>query len=173
MPEPELQIRDIDLQDAAAIADIYNYYIRETVITFEMDPVDAKTIQTRIEGTTGRGHPYLVMELDGSVIGYAYADQWRSRIAYQHTVETAIYLAHDATGEGRGFQLYKALIDRLRDDGKYHAVIGGLTLPNPASERLHAKLGFQQVATFPQVGRKFDQWLDVKFMQLLLDTNLG
>ena len=161
-----MRIRNVETSDAQAIANIYNHYIRETVITFEMDEVEPEEIAARIAATTGRGHPWIVMEVDEQVVGYAYADQWRKRIAYQHTVESAIYLDKDATGKGYGKILYQDLINRLRDDSRYHAVIGGLTFPNPASERLHASLGFRDVALFPQVGRKFDQWLDVKFMQL-------
>lgn len=165
-------IRDVVGADAARLAEIYNYYIRETVITFEIDEIAEEEMASRIAATTGRGHPWIVIEDDnGLVVGYAYADMWRKRIAYQHTVESAIYLDKDAVGNGYGKQIYQALIDRLKTTGRYHAVIGGLTVPNEASERLHRSLGFQDVALFPQVGRKFDQWLDVKMTQLILDSN--
>lgn len=163
-------IRDVSVADATRIAEIYNHYIRETVITFEEVEVSADEIRSRIEGTVGRGHPYLVIEEEGRVVGYAYADQWRARSAYRHTVESAIYLDVQSTGKGYGKQIYSALIERLRAEGKYHVVIGGLTAPNPASESLHRSLGFEDVAYFRQVGRKFDQWLDVKMTQLTLDA---
>ncbi|MEL7499981.1 MAG: N-acetyltransferase family protein [Planctomycetota bacterium] len=163
-----MKIRDVTIDDAARITEIYNYYIRETVITFEIEEVNSQDFAERIQGTVGRGHPYLVIEQDDRVVGYAYADRWRHRVAYQHTVEAGIYLDHQAIGNGLGYQLYAGLIERLRAAGRYHVVIGGLTVPNEASERLHARLGFENVALFKQVGRKFDRWLDVRMMQLTL-----
>lgn len=162
-----MNIREVTLDDAARITEIYNYYIRETVITFELTEVTVDDLRERISGTLEAGHPYLVIENDEKrIVGYAYADFWRQRIAYQHTVESAVYLDVSETGHGYGKAIYSELIDRLRGSGKYHVVIGGLTVPNAASEALHASLGFKEVALFPQVGRKFDRWLDVKFTQL-------
>ena len=160
-------IRPVSLKDAPAITAIYNPYIRETVITFEEEAVTAGEIEKRIQNILSLGYPYLVMELEKRVIAYAYAGQWRSRSAYRHTVETSIYLERNLTGKGFGSTLYQALLDEIRKLD-IHIVLGGITLPNPASVRLHEKLGFKKVAHFNEAGYKFGQWLDVGFWQLSL-----
>ena len=161
------QIRDVKLSDAEAIAKIYNPYILNTVITFEETPVTSEDIKTRIENVGKLGLPYLVMEENEQLIGYAYAGTWRTRAAYKHTVETSVYLQQGLTGKGLGTTLYKALIDRLKSLD-IHVALGGITLPNPVSVGLHEKLGFKKVAHFNEVGYKFGRWLDVGFWQLNL-----
>lgn len=163
----EPKIREALPEDAKAIADIYNPYILNTVITFEEDPVTPEEILSRIEKVQALGLPYLVMEQNQRVIGYAYASQWRLRAAYRHTVETSIYLNQALAGKGLGTILYKELLDRLRTL-HIHVVLGGITLPNPVSVGLHEKLGFNKVAHFPQVGYKFGRWLDVGFWELVI-----
>ena len=162
-----LLIRDVAPGDAEAIATIYNPYVLNTVITFEEIPVTAEEINTRINAILKLGFPYLVMEQNGHVIGYAYAGTWRTRAAYKHTVETSVYLEQQTTGKGLGTLLYQALIERLKTLD-IHIVLGGITLPNPISVRLHEKLGFKKVAHFSEVGYKFGRWLDVGFWQLNL-----
>src|ERR1044071_5823569 len=111
--------------------------------------------------------PWLVAEVDGAVIGYAYATKWKARSAYRFAVETTIYLQHGFEGRGMGKQLYAALLPVLKMRG-IHAVIGGAALPNDASVALHERLGFEHVATFRQVGFKHDRWVDVAYWQKLL-----
>jgi L-amino acid N-acyltransferase YncA len=152
--------------DAARICDIYNHYVRETVITFEESPVLEAEMARRISEITAR-LPWLVWETDAGVQGYAYATPWKSRAAYRHAVESSIYLAPGATGRGLGTRLYADLIADLRARG-LHCVIGGAALPNPASVSLHEKLGFEKVAEFRQVGFKFGRWIDVAYWELLL-----
>lgn len=161
-------IRPVHANDAQAICDIYNHYIVHTVISFEQDPVDATQMQQRIAEVT-RNYPWLVAVLDGRVIGYAYATRWRSRAAYDQTVESTIYLAPDGVGRGLGLPLYQALMQALRDGG-LHAVVGCIALPNAGSIYLHEKCGFEKVGHFPQVGKKFGQWVDVGFWQLTFDN---
>ena len=161
-------IRDVTNEDAATIAEIYNFYVTDTVITFEESTVDEKEMESRIVAILDAGLPWIVWEDAGSVVGYAYATPWRKRIAYRFTVETAIYLDKDGAGNGIGSKLYADLIEKLRKRNM-HAVMGMITIPNPASIRLHEKLGFEKVAEYPQVGRKFDRWIDVGCWQLLLD----
>jgi phosphinothricin acetyltransferase len=120
----------------------------------------------RIADVTAR-LPWLVLEEDGVISGYAYAAPWKFRAAYRHCVESSIYLAPSATGRGLGSQLYKALIANLRQRG-LHCVIGGAALPNPASVVLHERLGFEKVAEFRQVGFKFGRWIDVAYWELIL-----
>ena len=167
VPEPTQDlIRDCTLADAAQICEIYNHYVRETVVTFEEAPVDEVEMARRISEITSR-LPWLVCETDGVIVGYAYASSWKVRAAYRHAVESSIYLAPSATGRGLGTQLYKKLIADLRQRG-LHCVIGGAALPNPASVLLHERLGFEKVAQFRQVGFKFERWVDVAYWELIL-----
>lgn len=161
-----LQVRAATAADAAAIADIYNYYVANTVVTFEEAPVSATDMSARIAEVQGTGLPWLVGVKDG-VVGYCYATRWKSRSAYRHSVETTIYLANGVAGRGMGRVLYSAMLPILRAAG-IHAVIGGVALPNAASVALHEKLGFEQVARFRQVGLKHGHWVDVAYWQLIL-----
>ena len=161
-----ISIRNAAAQDAPQICDIYNHYVRTTVITFEQQPVSVPEMQARIENTVA-AYPWLVAEREGSLLGYAYATRWRSRAAYDHTVESTVYVADAARGSGIGRPLYIALLDALRRQA-VHAVVGCIALPNPGSVALHEKCGFEKVGHFPQVGRKFGQWIDVGFWQVLL-----
>jgi phosphinothricin acetyltransferase len=159
-------IRACAADDAAAIAGIYNHYVRETVVTFEETPVAADEVARRIVEVLAQ-HPWLVAEEDGSVVGWAYATQWRARSAYRFAAETTVYVAAGHHGRGIGSSLYSALIAELKQR-KVHSAVGGIALPNPASVALHEKLGFKNVAQFAEVGRKFDRWIDVGYWQLLL-----
>jgi phosphinothricin acetyltransferase len=157
-------IRVATESDAQAIADIYNYYIKNTVVTFEELPVSKNDILERIQKVTGSSLPWLVVEDGGAVIGYAYAGKWNVRSAYRHTVESTVYLSNSSVSKRSGTKLYKALFDTLRHKA-IHVVISGITLPNPASVALHEKFGMKQVAHFPEVGFKFGKWLDVGHWQ--------
>jgi L-amino acid N-acyltransferase YncA len=159
-------IRPVTPDDAQALADIYNPYVRDTTITFEEEPVTAGDMAARISLVT-KAHPWLVWEEGGHVLGYAYASVWRARAAYRHSTETAIYLAGDQQGRGIGTALYRALLAELRARG-FHLVLGGLALPNEASVRLHERLGFKKAGHMREAGRKFDRWIDVGFWELLL-----
>jgi L-amino acid N-acyltransferase YncA len=161
-----LSIRDVTTDDAAQICDIYNHYVRNTVITFEQQPISVPEMQERI-ASYASAYAWLVAERDGQLLGYAYATRWRTRAAYDHTVESTVYVADAARGSGVGRPLYMALLEALRRRS-IHAVVGCIALPNPGSVALHEKCGFEKVAHFAQVGRKFDQWIDVGFWQVLL-----
>ena len=160
-------IRPVQLSDADQIAEIYNYYVTETVITFEEDRVSGLEIQKRIENSVGAKMPWLVAEVEGQIVGYAYAGKWRERVAYRFAVESAVYVSHEKLGRGTGLSLYSALLDELEERGM-HSVLGGIALPNPASVRLHERLGFEKVAHHREVGRKFERWIDVGFWQIQL-----
>lgn len=159
-----MPIREVRAADAPRIAAIYNHYVRETVVTFEEDPVADAEMARRI-AETAASYPWLVSEIDGEVAGYAYASSWKRRSAYRYTAECTIYLAAARTGRGIGRPLYSALIAAMRGRG-LQAAIGGISLPNPASIALHEKLGFVPVGTFRQVGFKFGQWVDVGYWEL-------
>ncbi|WP_100615091.1 GNAT family N-acetyltransferase [Confluentibacter citreus] len=159
-------IRNVNIHDAKQIVDIYNYYVLNSIVTFDQIPFSEQDFKERIE-TISSQYPFIVFEEDHHILGYAYANMFRQKPAYKHTVETTIYLKHDVQGRQIGSALYIELLKTLKDQN-YHAIIGGLTLPNDASVRLHEKLGFKQVAHFKEVGFKFNKWLDVGFWELIL-----
>lgn len=161
-----MTIRPATTADADIITDIYNYFILNTIITFEETPLNVETMAGRINAIQSE-YPYLVIEQDEVVQGYAYATRWRERAAYRASVETTIYLHPDAGGKGLGGALYSELIQQLRE-AKFKTALGGIALPNEASVALHEKLGFNKVAHFIEVGYKFERWLDVGWWQLML-----
>jgi phosphinothricin acetyltransferase len=162
-------IREVEENDAAALAEIYNFYIQNTVVTFEEDGIDAIEFIKRIGKVQSSGYSWLVAEENGRVIGYAYSSKWNDRAAYKNTAEVSVYLSHTAKSSGWGTRLYSELFSSLRKRST-HVVIGGITLPNPASIALHEKFGMEKVAHFKQVGYKFGQWLDVGYWQVQLNT---
>jgi phosphinothricin acetyltransferase len=157
--------RNIRPDDAAAICDIYNYYVLNTIITFEESVVSEEEMQSRIIQNTKK-HPWIVYEQNDKISGYAYASEWKSRCAYKHSVETTVYLHENAKGKGIGTILYKELISLLKNKN-VHAVIGGIALPNEASVALHEKMSFKKIGQFREVGYKFDKWIDVGYWELI------
>ena len=162
-----LSVRSAVPADAVTIARIYNYYIQNTVITFEEEPVSAPIMAARVAEVQNASLPWLVAELDGAVVGYAYATKWKVRSAYRYSVETTVYLEQGCEGQGLGTRLYAELLSRCRARG-IHVAMGGVALPNEASVALHEKLGFERVATFRQVGFKHQKWVDVAYWQIVL-----
>ncbi|WP_425389589.1 N-acetyltransferase family protein [Ekhidna sp.] len=161
-------IRQATSNDAKAIVDIYNHYILHSHATFELDPITGVEMQARIiKVQTEFNLPWLVLEDQNQIIGYAYATQWKARVAYSKTTETSIYLQKDQGGKGYGLPLYSELMKQLEALG-YHAIIGGMSLPNDASRILHEKLGFKKIGEFKEVGFKFDRWIDVGYWELVL-----
>ena len=157
-------IRQAKISDAPQIASIYNYYVINTIITFEMTPVIASVMIDIISKVT-KSYPWLVYEEKGRILGNAYATEWKPRGAFKHTVESTIYLGIDQSGKGIGSKLYSELISQLKLLN-IHIIIGGIGQPNEASLALHEKLGFQKVAHFKEIGFKFDKWVDVAYWQL-------
>lgn len=158
-------------EDAPAIADIYRPYVTDTVITFEVDPPGASDFAERMLAIRSIA-PWLVCELGGTVVGYAYAGKHHERMAYQWALNAAVYLsaAHHRRGLGRA--LYTSLFQLLRLQG-FCSVHGGITLPNAASVGLHESLGFRRVALYPAIGFKMGGWHDVGWWQLELRPRLG
>ena len=159
-------IRPATPLDAEAIAAIYNPYVTGTVISFETAPVTAGEMAGRIR-TTLAAHPWLVLEEDGSILGYAYAGPWKAREAYRFSVETTVYVAHGHARKGIGRSLYAALLAELRTRG-FHTALAVIALPNEASVALHEAFGFRQAGLTPQVGWKGGRWVDVGYWALLL-----
>lgn len=151
--------------DAGDIARIYNYYILNTVVSFQEQAVSVQAMAERLREVRSVPLQWLVAESNGDVLGYAFASRWKERSAYRFSVESSVYLDPAVFGRGYGSALYEALLANLRQR-EVHAVIGGIALPNPASIRLHEKFGFLKVAHFKEVGYKFGQWVDVGYWQL-------
>src|ERR1700674_3518113 len=160
-----LEVRHAVLGDLEPLNELYNHYVRETHVTFDIDPI---TMQDRREwfthyGTGGR-HQLLVAREAGRLLGYVSSSPYRAKLAYEKSVETSIYLAPDATRRGIGSRLYRALFDALGGED-VHRAYAGIALPNPASIALHERLGFGLAGCFSEQGRKFERFWDVAFYE--------
>lgn len=163
----KMQIRNAKPDDAVDIAYIYNYYVATSHATFEIDPVDEAEMLRRMAEAWNADHPFLVCEEKGEIVGYAYGHTFRPRPAYSLSIEVSVYVRPGRTEGNVGTRLYEKLLEQIKN-GDFHAVIGGISLPNDASVRLHEKFGFEKVAHFREVGRKFDRWIDVGYWELIL-----
>jgi phosphinothricin acetyltransferase len=128
-------IRPVKIDDAMAIRDIYNYYIVNTVITFEEEPLDIREMEERIEHISVR-YPWFVWEEAGEILGYAYIHRWHERAAYRYSAEDSIYLKKGCEGKCIGGKLFAHLLDEVKRTN-IHALISGITLPNERSVVLH------------------------------------
>jgi phosphinothricin acetyltransferase len=160
-----LAIRDVTGADAAAIAAIYGHHVLNGTASYDVVPPPEEFHRSKIERVLAAGWPFLVAELDGGVLGYAYATQFRDRDAYRFTAEDSIYVDPNWMGQGVGGALLDALIERsiVRGFRTLIAVIGGA---EPGSIALHASRGFREAGRLSAVGRKHERWLDSVYMQL-------
>lgn len=158
-----MKIRQIQDEDIVRITEIYNWYILNTTVTFETEVISPPVMKKRVQEKVEK-YDWLVGELDQKVIGYAYYGSFRSRPAYNHTVELTIYLAQESVGKGFGKPLYGELIQSAEKRG-FRELIGIIALPNPGSTALHQKLGFEEVGVLKRVGHKFDRYIDVGIWQ--------
>lgn len=163
-------IRLATLQDAEPIRDIYAPYVRDTPISFEVEPPTIEEMQQRITDILKR-FPWLVCEQNGAVVGYVYAGPHRARMAYQWSVDVAVYIHAQYHRFGIGRALYTSLFRLLVMQGFYNAY-AGITLPNPGSVGLHESLGFQPVGIYRSVGYKTGAWLDVGWWELFLQPHI-
>jgi len=164
-----MRIRAATTHDIPAIQPIYAHHVLNGLGTFEAEPPDAAEMRARFDAITASGFPYLVADdAAGRVIGYAYANYFRTRAAYRYTVEDSIYLASDAMGRGLGKPLLQQLVAHCTALGlrEMLAVIGDSA--NAGSIGVHRACGFRHVGTMIGVGRKFDRWVDVVVMQRTL-----
>jgi phosphinothricin acetyltransferase len=159
-------LRAVTPRDAAAIAGIYNYYVKNTVITFEEQPVSIGEMEERIRTITLQ-YPYFVLEENNEIQGYAYINKYRERSAYRYTAELTIYLKNGLEGKGKGSLLMAGVLEEARKRG-IHSVLSVVTLPNERSAAIHEKFGFAQVACLKEAGFKCEKWLDVGFWELIL-----
>ncbi|NVK31423.1 MAG: N-acetyltransferase family protein [Gammaproteobacteria bacterium] len=157
-------IRSATASDLAAIGSIYADEVNHGTATFDLQPPSLSQWQSKFESITQQGYPFYVAANDDVVVGYSYASAFRDRPAYRHTVETSIYIAPSAQGQGVGFLLMQqVLADLVRQEFKLAlAVIGGSD--NLGSIALHQKLGFDHAGLLPKAGYKFERWVDVVLM---------
>ena len=155
-----------------AILGIYNEVIVNSTAVYSFEPVSLQDRRDWLELRRKQGFPVLAaLDARGEVEGFASYAEWRGAWpGYRHTVEHSVHVRADRRGQGVGRALLEALIPLARIQGK-HVLIGGIDAQNDASIRLHEKLGFTRAAYFHQVGRKFDRWLDLVFMEKLLDAD--
>ncbi|OBI81665.1 GCN5 family acetyltransferase [Mycobacterium asiaticum] len=157
-------VRPAVAADAAACAQIYRPYVLDTAITFETEVPSAELMANRIAAARAK-YQWLVLEVDGSVAGYAYAQQFNPRAAYRWSIETSVYLNPDRLRAGGGRLLYTELLSHLAGRG-YRRAFAGITQPNEASNALHAAFGFQPAGLYRRVGWKAGAWHDVQWWQL-------
>ena len=149
--------------DAAAVADIYTPYCEGSAVSFEQVAPTVDEMAQRIAAVIAQ-RPWIVLEDDGAVVGYAYSGPHNERWAYRWSVNTAIYISRRHQRRGAGRALYTALFDLLCRLGYYKAV-AGITLPNPASVGLHEAMGFELVGVYRDIGYKLGAWRDVAWYQ--------
>ena len=156
-------IRLASEDDAQAVAAIYAPIVRDTPISFEIEPPAGADIAQRIRTTLAQ-YPWLVCEREGAVVGYAYASQHHVRAAYQWSVNVSVYIDERCRRTGVGRELYTALFRILVEQGYYNAY-AGITLPNAGSVGLHEAMDFTPVGVYRQAGFKCDRWYDVGWWQ--------
>ena len=160
---PDRDLRLATSEDAAALLAIYAPIVRETAISFELEPPSLQETARRVESGRDR-YPWLVCVLEGEVAGYAYASAFRGRPAYRWTAEVSAYTGEGFRRRGVAGALYEALLGFLRMQ-RFHAAVGVIALPNVGSLRLHRRFGFSHVGTLREVGFKAAQWRDVDLWQ--------
>ncbi|MGY1633534.1 GNAT family N-acetyltransferase [Geodermatophilus sp. SYSU D01186] len=156
-------VRDATVDDAAACAELYAPYVRDTAISFETEPPTTPEMATRITAALAT-HAWVVLEDGGRVAGYAYGAPFNARPAYRWSVSVSVYTEEGRRRPGAGRALYAALFDRLAARG-YRMALAGIALPNDASTGLHRALGFEPVGTYRRVGWKHGRWHDVAWCQ--------
>jgi len=161
----ETRIRTAERRDLARITEIYNYYVSNTPVTFDVEPytVEGREAWFAQFSATGR-HRLIVAEENGIVMGYAGTTRFRPKAAYETTVETTVYCAPEAIGKGLGKRLYAELFVLLKDED-IHRFVAVYVLPNPATEALHRRFGFRVVGVLSENGRKFGKYWDVCWVE--------
>ena len=162
-----LIIRNAAQKDLPAILEIINHAILNTTAIYDYEPRTLEYQNAWLDQMLTDGIPVLVAEVDGEVIGYGSYNIFRPKIGYKYSVEHSIYLNEKSRGMGVGSRLLESLIQRARESG-IHTMIAGIDAANRGSIDFHKKYGFVEKGYLNEVGYKFDQWLDLVFMQLLL-----
>jgi phosphinothricin acetyltransferase len=162
-----IAIRDARETDLGAMLAIYNDAVLTTTAVYDYKPRSSEQQAAWFQAKREQSLPVLVAEDGNTVVGFASYGPFRPWPAYSHSVENSLYVAPECRGQGVGSLLLPALIARAADRG-LHTMIAGIDATNAASLRLHAKFGFERVAQFREVGWKFERWLDLAFLQLML-----
>jgi phosphinothricin acetyltransferase len=161
----DVNVRPAVRADLPRLTEIYNHYVINTPITFDLKPVTVEQRVRWFEEHAGTArHQLFVAETAGTIVGWAGTGSFRDRAAYDTSVETTIYCAPDATGGGIGAAMYRVLFDALKNED-INRLLAGITLPNDASVKLHQRFGFTEVGVFSECGRKFDRYWDVVWME--------
>ncbi len=153
-------IREVTPADAARLREIYGYYVLNTTFTTEEEVPSVEEMTARVQRITQR-FPWLGFESDGQLLGYCYADVFRTRIAWHRTAEVSVYVQPGAVERQIGTRMYEQLFRALQDNHEIHTLVASITLPNEKSIRLHESFGFIKKAHLPEVGYKFGCYMDV------------
>lgn len=159
-----ISFRKFTWSDVPAITAIYRHYVNETVITFETEAPSEAAMADRFGKMADLGHPVLIAEDEGKVVGYAYASFYRPRAAYRFSCEDSIYLSPDAVGRGIGGLLLGRLLEASKAAG-FRQMLAVITAERANSIRLHERHGFRMIGRYEALGFKFDRWLDIVHMQ--------
>ena len=171
-------IRSAALSDAKRLLEIYAYYVRETAVSFEYDVPSLSEFETRMRNTL-KNYPYLVIEVNGRIAGYAYAGPFVGRQAYDRSCELSIYLDRTACKHGLGRRLYEAMESELKKRG-FLNLYASIAYPESEDEFLtrnsadfHAHMGFSEVGRFHKCGHKFGRWYDMIWMEKIIGDHTG
>lgn len=173
-----ITVRSASLDDAPRLLEIYAYYVESTAVSFEYDVPSEEEFASRIDATLRR-YPYLVLEDEGVIMGYAYAGVFKARAAYDRSCELSVYVDRDRRRRGYGRMLYEALGEELKRMGilNLYACIGDpieedcyLTRD---SEKFHSRMGFTKVGTFHRCGYKFGRWYNMIWMEKLIGEHVN
>ena len=161
-----LTFRPATVADAPVLVDIYNHYVTTSTVTFDLDPWTVSDMEHKLETVAKLSMPFIVVEIEGDIVGYGYLSTWRDKCAYETTMENTLYLREDSRGLGIGRPLLDELV-RLGAEAGVREIIAVISASTDAvpSIRLHEKAGFTRVGEMPNVGRKFDEWLGVVMLQ--------
>ena len=159
-------LRPAVLDDLPALTAIYNHYVVNTTITFDLHPFEPEGRRGWFDdhAPSGRHRLLVATDPDGTLLGYATTSRWRPKAAYDTTVESSVYCRPDVVGRGIGTAVYSALFESIAGED-IHRIVAGISQPNPASVALHQRLGFREVGVFSNVGRKFGRYWDVAWFE--------
>lgn len=162
-----IEVRAATVEDLPAILDIYNYAVLKTTATADQTPQTLEARQAWFDERTAQGMPVLVAVDGAEVLGWGALNRYHARVGYRFTVENSVYVAESAQGRGVGRALLAELVEAARRGG-YHAIVAVLAGDNEASTKLHARFGFVEMGRLRELIYKFDRWIDVVYLQLLL-----
>ena len=162
----QVKLRLATEADLPIINDIYNHYVVNSTCTYQMEP---ERMEDRLKWFAAHGvkHPVVVVEVEGKVLGWGSLSQFHRRAAYQNTVENSIYIHHEHRRNGIGSVILADQIRRAREIG-HHTILAIIDADQAGSIGLHERFGFARAAHLKQLGFKFNRWLDVVYMQLIL-----